>query len=343
MARQKLSVLIPAFNEERNIADCIASVRWADEVVVVDSFSTDRTVAIARERADRVLEHEYINSAAQKNWAIPQMTHSWVLVVDSDERVTPELRSEIEAALEADGPADGYRIRRVNHFLGKRIDGCGWQRDWVLRLFRRDRGRYEERHVHADIFFPDGQPAKVEEFQAPFLHFTFDSFDQYLKKFNQYTVWASKDRAARTRKVRWWHLALRPMWRFFRQYIVYGGIRDGLHGFVICWLAAHSVFMKYARLWETQVANQGNETGRSTGEGTPPPPRDTDKPVASASEDGNVSPVREAHSVYPVDPVHPVHSPASAGADGDSDTDTELQSKGEVVEGKRTHTTEETS
>jgi len=259
MARQKLSVLIPAFNEESNIADCIDSVRWADEVVVVDSFSVDATVDIAREKADRVLRHEYINSAAQKNWAIPQVTHPWVLIVDCDERVTPELRGEIERVLDNDGPADGYRIRRVNHFLGRKIHGGGWQRDWVLRLFRRDCGRYQERHVHADIVFPDHPSARVERLRGTFLHYTFNSFDQYLTKFNRYTVWASEDRARQTRRVHWWHLTLRPLWRFFRQYIVYGGFRDGLHGLVICWLAAHSVFMKYARLWEKQAKQVRSE------------------------------------------------------------------------------------
>jgi len=173
-------------------------------------------------------------------------------VLDCDERVTPELRREIEAVLENDGPADGYRIRRVNHFLGRRIRGCGWQRDWPLRLFRRDRGRYQDRHVHADIEFPDGRPARVERLRAPLLHYTFWSFDQYLKKFDTYTVRASRDREKTTPRVRFWHLTLRPAWRFARQYVLLGGFRDGLHGLVICWMAAHSVFMKYARLWERQ-------------------------------------------------------------------------------------------
>lgn len=253
--KHKLSVLIPAGNEERNIVACIESVRWADEVVVVDSFSKDKTAELARApgRADRVLEHEYINSAAQKNWAIPQMTHEFVLIVDCDERVTPELRAEIERALSLDDPADGYRIRRINHFLGRRIVGCGWQYDWVLRLFRRDRGRYLDRHVHADIVFEDGKPARVERMKSTLTHNTFESFDQYNKKFDKYTYWASLDRAKTTPRVYWWHLVLRPAWRFFRQYIVQGGFRDGLHGLVICKMSAHSVFMKYARLWEKQA------------------------------------------------------------------------------------------
>lgn len=251
--RAKLTAMIPAGNEERHLAACIASVRFADEVmVVVDEASTDRTLEIALELADRVLVHPYENSAAQKNWALPQAENPWVLVVDSDERVTPELRADIIAVLEADGPHDGYRIHRINHFMDQRIYGCGWQRDDVLRLFRRDRSRYEEKHVHADIVSNDGRPLSVGKLKGKFLHYTFDSFEQYLKKHNRYAGWAGKDRAKTTRRVTLWHLALRPLWRFIRQYIIYGGWRDGVAGFIICWMAAHSVFLKYAHVWEAQ-------------------------------------------------------------------------------------------
>ncbi len=258
--RAKLTAMIPAGNEERHIADCIASVRFADEVVVVlDAASTDKTREIAEAKADRVLVHEYINSAAQKNWAIPQMSHEWVLVVDSDERVTPELRTNIERVLAADGPHDGYRIHRLNHFMDQPIRGCGWQRDDVLRLFRRDRGRYEEKHVHADIISADGKPLSVGNLKGKFLHYTFDSFDQYLHKFFRYSDWASEDRAKKTPHVGWRHLALRPLWRFFRQFILFQGFRDGKAGFIICMMAAYSVFLKYARVWEKrQKEKAGN-------------------------------------------------------------------------------------
>jgi glycosyltransferase involved in cell wall biosynthesis len=249
--RQKLSVLIPAGNEERHIAECIASARFADEVVVVvDAASADRTAEIARTAADRVLVHEYVNSAAQKNWALPQVSHPWVLVVDADERVTPELRRDIESVLERDGPEDGYRIHRLNHFMGQAIRGCGWQRDDVLRLFRRDKGRYEDKHVHADIIFPDHPGARVGRLGGRFLHFTYESFDHYLNKFVRYTQWAGEDRDRRTARLGWRHLALRPAWRFFRQFVLFGGWRDGKTGFIICMMAAFSVFLKYARVWE---------------------------------------------------------------------------------------------
>jgi glycosyltransferase involved in cell wall biosynthesis len=252
--REKISILAPTFNEERNIRACLETVRWADEIVVVDSFSTDRTVEIAREFTDRILQHEYIHSAAQKNWAIPQVTHPWVMIVDSDERVTPELRDEILGVLENNRGLDGFRIRRINHFLGKRVRFCGWQHDAVLRLFRRDLGRYQEREVHADVIVEGG---RVGRLRGRLLHYTFDSFEQYLRKFDRYTTWASGDRAKRTPRVRWRHLALRPAWRFWRQYVLQLGFLDGLTGLVLCSLAAYSVFLKYAKLWERQQTGEG--------------------------------------------------------------------------------------
>ncbi len=246
--RDKVSVLVPTFNEEENIRDCLESVKWADEIVVVDSYSTDRTLEIARKYTDRILQHEYVNSASQKNWAIPQVSNEWVMIVDSDERVTPELRDEILGILENPGEYVGFRMYRRNHFMGKPIRYCGWQSDDVLRLFMRDKGRYQEREVHADVFIE----GKVGVLKNKLLHYTFKSFDQYMKKFDRYTRWASKDRAKKTPKVRWYHLTLRPLWRFFRQYILYLGVLDGKAGLIICSLAAYSVFMKYARLWADQ-------------------------------------------------------------------------------------------
>lgn len=251
MQRSKITALIPACNEEANIADCMASVAWADEVFIVDSFSQDRTVEIAREAGGRVIQHEYVNSATQKNWAIPQAAHEWVLIVDADERVTPELRDEILAVLESDARGektvrDGYRIGRLNHFMGRRVRYCGWQSDSCLRLFRRDRGHYQDRQVHADVEIA----GTVGRLRAKMLHYTFVSFDQYMKKFNQYTTWAAGDRARRTKRVRWYHLTLRPAGRFLKQYVLKRGFLDGQVGLVVCTLAAFSVFMKYAKLME---------------------------------------------------------------------------------------------
>jgi glycosyltransferase involved in cell wall biosynthesis len=253
--RSKITALVPAFNEEANIGPCLASVGWADEVFVVDSFSTDATPDLARAAGARVIQHEYVNSATQKNWAIPQATHPWVLIVDADERVTPQLRDEILDILRRDGAdpgsvSDGYRIGRLNHFMGRPVRYCGWQNDRCLRLFRRDRGRYQDRQVHADVEIR----GRVGRLRHKLLHYTFASFEQYMRKYDRYTTLASRDRARRTPRVRWHHLTLRPMGRFLKQYVLKRGFLDGRVGLVVCTLAAFSVFMKYAKLMETQTA-----------------------------------------------------------------------------------------
>lgn len=219
-------------------------------MLVVDSFSADTTPTIAEEMGARLLQHEYVNSATQKNWAIPQAAHEWVMVLDADERITPELRSEIEGFLSVPAGDSSMRIYRANFFMGKPIRYCGWQDDSVLRVFPRDRTRYLDREVHADAIVEGGGGVRVARSRMP--HYTFDSFAQYMKKFDQYTTWAAGDRARKTRRVTAVHLLGRPLWRFFKQYILRLGILDGRAGLVVCMLASFSVFLKYAKLWERQ-------------------------------------------------------------------------------------------
>jgi glycosyltransferase involved in cell wall biosynthesis len=246
-------VLVPVKNEEHNLDACLRSVRWADEVVVVDSGSADGTLAIARAIADRVLEHEYVNSAAQKNWALPELTHRWVLIVDADERVTPALRAEIESVLANPRRADGYWIRRANHFLGRPIRSAGWQRDRVLRLFDRSKGEYAPVRVHEEVRIR----GRVETLRERLVHHTYRDLDAYFVKFGRYTRWSAEelhDRGVRASGAR---LLLRPWLRFLRMYVLEGGFREGRTGIVLCMLAAFSVFTKYARLWEDEIRNRG--------------------------------------------------------------------------------------
>jgi glycosyltransferase involved in cell wall biosynthesis len=245
---QKLTAIVPVFNEEQNLEDCLRGLSWAEEILVVDSFSRDGTLAIARRYTDRILQHEYINSAAQKNWTIPQARNDWVLIVDADERVTDALREEIRRVLRVEGgpPCDGYRIRRQTYFWGKPIRYCGWQHDRVLRLFNRHKGRYEEKEVHADVVVQ----GKTGDLESPLIHYTYRDFKQYFAKFQRYTDWGALDLQKRGQRARWYHLLLHPAFRFLRMYIFQRGFLDGLHGLVLCLLAAFSVFTKYAKLWE---------------------------------------------------------------------------------------------
>jgi glycosyltransferase involved in cell wall biosynthesis len=258
--RERLSVLVPAKNEAPNIRACLESVRWADEVVVVDSGSRDGTLEIARSIADRVLEHEYVNSAAQKNWALPQLTHPWTLIVDADERVTSALRAEIERVLDDPARADGYWIRRANRFLGRPIHGAGWQRDKVLRLFDRTKGEYEPLHVHAEVRIR----GRVGRLRERLDHDTYRNLDRYFEKFSRYTRWSAADLKQRGIRASVPRLLFRPWLRFLRMYVLEGGFRYGRHGIVLCMLAAFSVFTKYARRWEDEVLPPENRDESGT-------------------------------------------------------------------------------
>jgi glycosyltransferase involved in cell wall biosynthesis len=247
--RLPISVIITTFNEEVNVAECIESVLWADEIVLVDSFSRDRTVEIARRYPIDVLQRQYYGSAAQKNWALDRVKHEWVLILDADERVTKPLACEIMQML-IDGPKHhGYSIRRRNIVLEKAIEHSGWSTDKVVRFFHRDFGRYPNRRVHADLVIEGPVPV----LKNTLTHYTFLSFEQYLQKFLNYAEWGAAQGFREGRKAGFVEIALRPTWRFTRTYVVQLGFMDGLHGLVICGLQAFGSFLKYARLWEYTV------------------------------------------------------------------------------------------
>jgi glycosyltransferase involved in cell wall biosynthesis len=254
-SRRPLTALIPTYNEETTLRACLESVRFADEVLVVDSFSTDATLDIARAFGARILQHEYVYSARQKNWAIPRATHEWVLLVDADERVTPELRDEMLQVLH-DGPrCDGYWIRRRNHFLGRPMRHCGWDRDTVIRLFRRDAARYQDRRVHAEIDLPGPLPT----LRHPLNHFTFRSFGQYWRKLQLYSEWGAAQLFAEGRRAGALDILGRPLTRFLKMYLLRLGFLEGRHGLVLSMLAAFSVYLKYARLWEMEMLESSRD------------------------------------------------------------------------------------
>jgi glycosyltransferase involved in cell wall biosynthesis len=253
--REPVTALVTTFNEQDNIQECLASVAWADEVLLVDSGSTDDTLKLAERFDPRVLEHEYVNAAAQKNWAIPQAKHDWILIVDADERVSPELRLEIERILLRGVEHPGYYIKRENYFFGRKIGHCGWQRDYQLRLFDRRKGRYEEKWVHANVKL-DGQPGRIEQVLT---HYTYRSWDEYFERFGRYTTWAARDLLERGKKPGIFNLFLRPLFRFYKQYVWHGGFLDGRTGLILCMLSAFSVFTRYAKLWQMRKQSE-NET-----------------------------------------------------------------------------------
>lgn len=253
---EKLSVLVPVFNEEGNLRACLDSVREiADEIFVVDSFSTDSTIDIARSYGARVVQHEYVNSAAQKNWAIPQCKHDWVFIIDADERMTEELRDEIKGLLERPGGPElsGYFVVRRNFFLGGEIKHGGWETNDVQRLFRRDMGRYAERDVHADVEVKDksGQRVQSGRLKAKLDHITCapDGLNRYFQRFNRYTTQAAERYHREGRKPYFWNFFLHPGWEFFKMYFLKLGFLDGIPGLAVCSFCAFTRFVRYMKLY----------------------------------------------------------------------------------------------
>lgn len=243
---EKLTAIVPVFNEEKNLDDCLKGLTWADEILVVDSGSTDRTLEIARQYGATIFQHKYVNPANQKNWAIPKARHDWVLFVDADERVMPILQEEIQLLLRKTPQHDGYWIRRKSYIWGKPIRYCGWQRDRVLRLFNRYRGRYKNGEVHEEMVIQ----GTTDTLKHPLIHYTYRDLKHYFEKFQRYTDWGAMELYKQGKQARWNHLLLHPLFRFFRMYFLQLGFLDGIHGFVLCMLSCFYVFTKYAKLWE---------------------------------------------------------------------------------------------
>ncbi len=250
---QKITAIIPTFNEAVNIREAIQSVLWCDEIIVVDSFSTDGTIGIAKEFPQvRVLEHEYEHSAAQKNWTIPQATHPWIFLLDADERPTPELVQEVKEVVRTGTKYSGFWIYRRNNFMGKRIDYSGWQSDKVIRLFKRDECRYQNKHVHAEV----EAKGEIGILKHKLIHYTYKDLTSYLKKADRYTTWGAIDRYQKFsksgRRIGLGYLFLRPLGRFVRHYIWRLGFLDGTHGLVVSGLAAYNVFIRAVKIWRLQ-------------------------------------------------------------------------------------------
>jgi glycosyltransferase involved in cell wall biosynthesis len=243
-----LSILVTTHNEAPNIERCLRSVAWADDILVVDSFSTDDTVALAQQCGARVEQRAYAGPADQKNWAIPRARHEWVLILDADEEVSPGLAAEIRALLAQDDiPQDAFWIGRDNHFLGRRVRYSGWQNDAVVRLIFRDRARYDARQVHEEI---DTSQLRVGRLRGKLEHYTFRSLDHFLDKTRRYARWSARDHAPRTGRIGLFHLLVKPVFRFFKHYILKGGFRDGRVGLIVSAVMAWGVFLRYVYLWE---------------------------------------------------------------------------------------------
>lgn len=240
-----ISAVIITRNEEANIRDCLASLAWVDEIVVVDSGSSDRTVEICREFTDRVYHHDWPGFGPQKNRALGYATGAWVLSIDADERVSPELRDEILAAI-ATGGAAAYEIPRLSWYCGRFMRHSGWRPDYVLRLFRRDRGRFTEALVHERVVV-EGAAGRLRH---DLIHYSFRDLEQVLNVVNRYSTLGAEQKFAAGQRAGLGKAIAHGLGEFIATYLCKGGFLDGRQGLMLAISNAEGAYYKYLKLMQ---------------------------------------------------------------------------------------------
>ena len=248
-----VSVITVTLNEEKNIGECLESVKWADELVVVDSRSFDRTGEIARKHTSHVHVIDWLGYGETKNFALRQASHEWILWLDADERVSPDLAREIQSIVRsAPGGHSGYRVARRAFFLGKWIRHCGWYPGYVVRLFRKEGAKFSTTRVHERL----ETGGTVGTLANDLIHYTDDDLFHYFDKFNRYTSLAAQDVRQSGKQFSLADVLLRPPFLFFKMYILRLGFLDGVHGLILSLVSAAYVFTKYGKLWELERADR---------------------------------------------------------------------------------------
>jgi glycosyltransferase involved in cell wall biosynthesis len=242
---EKISAVIIAGREENNIVECLESVRWADEIIVVNSESDDRTVEIAKQFTDRVFVRKWEGYASQKNFALQKANNEWVLSIDADERISPELREEISGLDFSE--ADGFYIPRRNYFLGRPIRSCGWSPDYQLRLFKKSKTTLSDRRVH-ESFVVEGRKQKLRN---ELIHYTHTSLGSTLEKINEYSTLEAEEKS-RMIKMSGVKIFFKPVWEFFHHFIIRRGFTDGVHGLMVSIIHAMTKTQAYMKIWEIQ-------------------------------------------------------------------------------------------
>lgn len=241
-----LSAVVLTLNEEKHLADCLASLQWADEVVVFDSFSADRTAEITRSFGARFVQHRFANYAAQRNAALDAVTGDWVLFVDADERVTAELAGEVRGVIQKPGPV-GWWVPRHNYIFGKLTLHAGWYPDYQLRLLKRAHARYDpDRHVH-ELVRLDGAEGFL---QSPLVHLNYETVPEFIAKQQAYTKYDAGILHAQGQRAKPQNFLLQPLRQFYWRYVTLGGWRDGWHGLRLSALMAYFQFVLYRNLQE---------------------------------------------------------------------------------------------
>jgi len=247
-SKPSLACVVITKNEESNIHDCLRSVQWANELIVVDAESSDKTVELARACGAKVSVRPWPGFGLQKNFGMAQALSDWILILDADERVTEELRGEIKACLDGwtSGAPVAYRIPRRNFFYGAWVRGAGVYPDYQVRLFRRAVAQYNDVAVHENLIV-DGE---IGTLVGHLDHYTERRIQDHFKKFGLYTTLAAQEKAKKIRTVHWIDLIVRPLVVWAKTYLLKQGFRDGANGLIVCVFASMYTFVKYAKLWD---------------------------------------------------------------------------------------------
>lgn len=243
-----VSVAIITKNEENNIEDALKSVADANEIIIIDAFSSDKTVEICRKYTDKIFQHAWKGFAVQKQIAVDHTAGPWVLIIDADERITPELKKEITDTL-AETEYNGFFIARKNHFLGKWIRHGGWWPDYTLRLFKKEEGYLEPREVHESVTVK-GQTGYLRN---PLIHYTYWSLTDFINRMENYSTLAAREIRKNGGHAGLFSLTMRPAATFFKMYLMRLGILDGKRGLILAILYSYYTFLKYAKTWEKQI------------------------------------------------------------------------------------------
>lgn len=248
MSTMNLAAVIITKDEENNIAACLESVQWADERIVVDAESRDRTVEIAKQHTTQVYVRPWPGYGPQKNFGMEQARAEWILIVDADERITPALREEIRAVLKAGPPGEiaGFEIPRKNYFYGRWIRGGGIYPDYQLRLIRKAAGRYDDTQLHENLRVQGG----IERLRQPMEHYSMPTVREHVRKMTRYTTLGAQEKLKSRSRVTALDIAGHHLGTILKTYLLRGGYRDGVHGVIVALFAGMHTFVKYAKAWE---------------------------------------------------------------------------------------------
>ncbi len=243
---KKISVVVITKNEEKNIRRCLESVKWVDEIIIVDSQSEDDTIKIAEEYDAKIYSPLWRGYGPAKQEGVKHSSHDWILSIDADEEVSTTLANEIKAVLSQTDIADGYLIPRKTNFMGRWINHSNWYPDYVLRLFDKTKGGFNSNVVHEAVEV-SGQK---EYLKSDLLHYSYPTLDEYFRKFNIYTRMGAEDLLAKGKKAGFFTIFIKPVASFIKHYVLKKGFLDGIEGFLISFLSAIAVMVKYAKLRE---------------------------------------------------------------------------------------------